>query len=370
MPLFLRATALLAMLSTSAVAENDAHFRIEGAAPGVGPQAYSAALDNAAVALIIDEITVAAGTDDLAPFSPILQHASAYIRSYSVVQQREVRDETYVEIEGVLDRELLQADLAKLILHSHEREPRVLILLTMKGPTEEDPVTLAYHGELYDALAESFEHKPVEIMDPLSVRQFFDTEALLAILQGDQEQLSGLVERTLADVLVVVHVVTSQQPGGPNSNLTENWARLQLTMYAAGSETPTRELEFESVVRSLEGNEGLHQAELDVCKRAQKPLFTATALAAVNLNQMDAVVVEILGLGQEQRLDQIQAVLAEVWGVEGVEKLAASEEAGRLKVQYTGPMARLTDSLLSHHFDGFELRPSRIVGQRMVLTVH
>lgn len=359
----------MVLVAVSATSRDVAKARMEGAAAGIGREAFVAAIENAQLGLVIDFLESLTGSKDLSLFKPILERAPHYIRSYQILRQSEAAGATRVEIEAYVFEEVLRRDAALLILAQLRQRPKVLLLVAEQARPEEPP-RLAQDGPAQTALAESLKGKDLDLVGFEAIRRLHPQGDLLALVRSGTEDGARLGQQHLADVVVLGETVCEVSPSAPGSNLNRVQVNLTLRLVRVQNAAVIETVEGEAVLHSEDVAEGINQAALDAAAKVQDPLFVAVVLATLGMQPSGDVVIEIENLAKPDRLKEVVEAVRGFLGVEGVEELLATEQLCRVRVRYSGPMPPFVEHLTSKTYSDFRLATQRVVDRDVLFTVH
>ena len=339
---------------------------MDGTAEGTGRAARAQAVANAQTIVLADLVESLAGSSNLSLFTPILDSPQAYVHSCRVLQCSEEAGVTRVEVEvSVLQREL-RRDMAALVLAGLERPLSVLVLVRA-APSDLaldlSSLPLQVEGRLSGVLKE----KGLDVVGPGGARGLYAEAELDERLRGEKEALAALARENLVDVIVVgVLSIESTQTG---VNTFTNRIGLSLQVVREHDAALLDVLKREVVNHSAVPEEGVRAAVEEVCELFNESLEMTVLLAGSRLPSRPYVVVEIENLGDPDRMDRVAEVIGTVFGVTEVNVLFKTDQVGRLRFLYEGPMSLVVNALRDHQFDGFSLAVTRAVGRRITYRV-
>jgi hypothetical protein len=366
-----RLAALLSFLTLVAVAQTDerATVRMDATVPGTGRVAFGSALQRAQMAVVIDLLESATQSTDLTPFRPIIDRAPAYIRSYEVTAHEETDNATRVEIEVTVFHSQLREDMAKLLRPRLDKPPKALLLLVQQEGLEA-PLALVEKGPMLDALGEALDKEKIQTVDYAEIRNRYEPEQLVGMLQEEGlARAAQMAREHLADVVIVGHLLLAASLPDSGGNVYKTQAAVTLRIAKAADGAVTGILSRDAVVHAVDPELGKQQALEDLVSKTGHELAVLSVLGAAGSAWAHGVLVEVLDLQDHEQLEHIRKALQEVWGVEEVRELVASDGLGRLSVSYSGPMGPLVDLLLATGDASFSLEMVRAVERSVTVVV-
>lgn len=356
------ALTLAALAATEPPAGDVMRVHLEASAPGTGAAGRVAAVQKAQEEAVLQVVKTLTATDDLLMFRPLLDRAPAYMRSYEVLDQKQVGDATEVKLEAYILYKQLKRDLAALVLPLFPKPPKVVVVVDAGEGVEVDP-------SVEDNLAEAFRDAGVEVVDPSKVRAGLPDAELRARLHGDAEAAVRFAWENLADVAVVGEVKAVTEEPRAGSNVRANRATVLLRIIR-GEDARTFDVQTaEALVHSRKAAEGRAMAVSDACDKIKDPALVSVVLAVAGAKGTPYVVVTVEGLGSEEQWQALCAWAKQCPDVEEAEPLHFSGTTGRLRLKYDGPMAPLVDALTEQEYPGFYLAPRQVIERDVVLAV-
>ncbi len=341
-------------------------YRMEGAAPGLGREAGTAAVNNAETNIIISILESMTGSSDFALYAPILDRAPEYIRSVHVLSRTPDADQTQVEIEAYVYEEQLRRDVSALILTRLNVKPSVLLVL-LEEPAPGQPYIGIRENPILEGVKKTLEDKFFTVMGPMW--ELYDEQSLVSRLRGTPEEAARVGLEHKAGVILEGEITRISTQEAPSSNISRNEIALKLRVILSETGTLLDTIEIRRAVSSTEPEEGYKQAATDAGESVKDRVLTSTTIAAAGAKPSSDVYIDIEQLGESARMEAVTKVLNGIEAVQGVDVLLSAASLGRLRIKYEGPMAPLVDFLVNQNYAGFHLERRRVVQREAILRV-
>ncbi len=339
--------------------------RMKGHAEGLGITARNIAVANAQQEVLESVIQSLIASDDMSPFQPMLRNAERYLRNYDLLRCDVAGNATDVEIDAhVLERPVRQ-DVAALIRPRLPKPPKVLLIVGEQIGTDKG-VTIPEPGIAETAFVQELKKLSFDVSVSDSLAPLYPKAQLIELVRADVDACGKFVRGTMADVVILGTAITADEGAAGGGNMARTKATVNLRVFRGLDGKMTDDLTRVAAVYGANARESGEQAVQDACIKMSGDIVVAGILAAAGALPPDSVLLVVEKPDARDRVDGIVQTLKSAPGVSGVEDLYYSDALARLRVHYSGPIAKLVERLTA---DG-ALRVHSAIGREITVYFH
>ncbi len=353
---------LIVQISGFGFAESADALRVvvDGFAYGSGVDARDAAVTDArqkAVTIWLDANLGSYTPEDGAFF---LGQVDALLLSHRVLYQRSENQGVRIGIEAYLDVPKLRLQAAQYFMPRLKRKPHVVFLVGERHPR--GAYTTGYHSAAITALKSVFEKSGFQVIPESALVSMFTEIELADRISGGYDSVAKVGRSVQADIVVTGEVRVAEHPSQRSGNLVMYHSEAKLSVVRAEDGQPMEATSSQSETTSARPADGIRIAVEDAVYKAQQPLLVAAVLGSLHRADTQAIFLTLEGEVVQQHLSEIVALLRSIPSVNQLETLRTRPHMLYFRLDYSGKISTLVDTLDEASLVGMDLDPWKIIG--------
>ena len=360
-------TALLLGFSAAAAPQEELFtVRAQGYAEGIGFAARKAAIAEAQREVLRKVLNALVVRDGTAVLEPVYRNAARYIHSYDLLRHDEGEDYSSVEIDARVREQMLERDVAALMLPRLQPRPEVLFVVGERIGRDKI-VAVPDYGVAETALREKLEEFELKGRGADSLDALYSQAELIAVVTGDVARGKRFALENPADVVVVGVARTTIEPNPAGTNVNRHRATLELRVFRGYDGKMTDELTAHAAVMAVDPMEGGAQAVRDAAAKVVGDVVVSAVITVLGTEAGASVLLTVENAGGQDCLDALTTAIRAFPPAGTVEELFVSPRRARLRIGYAGPMGAFADMLAAFTCGGRKLEVRRAVEREIVV---